>query len=119
MPAPAPPRPRAPGVALTPASARPAPPILLAARLLDVGRIILRPHHEHLRTRVSQKRSDVSREWGVAALMLDCEPAVHPYRRFVVDCAEVQLKPLGSADLMGAEFAPVPGHRVKSRVVHA
>ena len=70
---------------------RPLVPVLLAARLGQVARVVLRADRRRPAAPPSvQRRGDVGGERRVAALVRRDQPPVDPHRRAVVDRAEVQ-----------------------------
>src|SRR4051812_20367400 len=53
-------------------------PVLLAARLGKIGRVVLRAYHDRLRIFEFQKSGDLAAEWRVAALMFRRRMTVDP-----------------------------------------
>jgi len=83
------------------------PPVLLAARLLEVERVVERAHDELLLA-VAQDVRDVDAERDPAALVHGEPLAVHPDRRLVVDGPEAQPQAAAVRDRRRAERPPVP-----------
>jgi hypothetical protein len=90
-------------------------PVLLAARLLDVGAVVGRAHDHDVLLRGDvrvQQVGHVDRERRLAALVPDRVLPVHPHVGLVVDGAEVQQQPVaaGARAEVGRdrERAPVP-----------
>src|SRR5205823_13450562 len=93
-------------------------PILLAARLGQVPRIVLRANDDLL-VAAAQLIGDVRRERRVAAFVMDDARSVHPHRRGVIDGPEVQQQAFAVATLGGAERATVPARAEEAVVVDA
>ena len=105
-----------PGRARVPDRVRLEQPVLLAARLGEVVRIVVGAHDDRRRRRGRASAvGDVDRERRVAALVPPDERAVDPDRRRVVDRAEVEQQPLAGCERGRLERAPVPARRDRSR----
>src|SRR5690606_1003693 len=95
-------------------------PVLLAARLGEVVRVVLGAHDEQVVGAVGDERGDVERERGVAALVLADEVSVDPHPGSVVDGAEVQqdhgcaVAAAGGGQVVGGDRAGVPDHGVET-----
>ncbi len=68
-------------------------PILLAPRLLEILRIILRPYRHALRPGAVESEGDVGVKRRVAALMLGHGNIVDPDARVIVHRPEMQDEP--------------------------
>jgi hypothetical protein len=99
-------------------------PLLLAARLREVLRVVLRPDHHHVRgvgAGAPHHVGDVHGERGVPALVLADQCAVHPHPRAVVHGAQVQQQPAargvtGGGEVGGGEVPAVPDDGVEAGV---
>ncbi len=89
-------------------------PKLLAARLCEVGRLVLRADDQHLLFLTgSEGRRDVSGEWRVPALVPGDELPVEPDVCRVVYRAEVQQQPPGAVFGLEGECSAIPDNRVE------
>jgi hypothetical protein len=90
-------------------------PILFAARLGQIGRVVLGQYHDGLLRPVDQHIGDVGGKRRVAALVVGHQHAVDPHAGMVVDRAEMQhraRRPLGQL-----ETAPIPASEMEGLVV--
>ena len=94
-------------------------PILLAARLPEVDRIVLRAHDHDLLGPVVEHGGDVGGKGRVPALVAGHEPPVDPDLSAIIDRAEVEEE--ATAPVLGSDFEgpAVPDHRVEARVADA
>ena len=94
-------------------------PILLAARLLEVARIILRAHHHDLIDTIDEQMANLGGKGCVPTFMLAGELAVHPYRRAVIDRAEMKDETFAPKRLVDLDRPPIPDDGMEARFVHA
>ncbi len=92
-------------------------PVLLAARLGQLVRVVFGQHGHALLARGVEHRGDVGPERRVPALVRGDQPVVHPHLGLVVHRAEAQ----DDAAAIGhhVEIALVPHRRVEAAVEHA
>ena len=108
------------GRAVVPDRVRLGLPVLLAARLGQVVRIVFGPDDQHvLRRRASQGRGDVGGERRVAALVRGDKQTVDPDLRPVIDRAEVEQHAAAPSASCGRESPPIPDHRVETGLADA
>ena len=88
-------------------------PVLLAAWLGEVGRIVVRAHDDLLQQSLLEQIGDVEGEGRVAALVLAARGAVDPDRGAVVDGAEMQQDAGPVRWSHERELAPVPARLVE------
>ena len=93
-------------------------PVLLSARLGQVGRVVRSAHCQQMRPWLGQVFSDVDLERGVPPLMLGDQLVVNPDRRLVIDCAEMEDDPLGGASRDRLEGAPIPTCAMKPGIAN-
>jgi len=96
-------------------------PVLLAARLLRIGRLVLCPHDDRMVVRVRGHRiGDVGGERGLPADMTADELSVEPHLGAEVDGPEVDQDPLLSVPATRQRFsrdpAAIPDDRMYSAV---
>ncbi len=97
-------------------------PILLAARLAEVVRIVLGPHHDHGGRRSDgQRRRDVCLERRVPALVPGHVDAVDPNIGAIIDRPEVEQESLVilACERVKIDLAPVPDHAMRTGIVDA
>ena len=90
-------------------------PVLLAARLREIGWIVFRPDDD-LAARAAQEIRDVQGERRVPALMATGHRAVEPDGRGVIDRAEVQEQAIAGREWRHLDHAPVPARVVEPGV---
>jgi hypothetical protein len=95
-------------------------PVLLAARLRGVVRVVLGAHDDRVIRVAGDVLGHVEGEGRVAALVLADERAVDPHAGAVVDRAEVQehagraVRPAGLREIRRRDRAGVPDHPVEA-----
>src|SRR5688572_13433158 len=93
-------------------------PILLAARLRQVERIILGPDNDFAPFLEGGIRH-IEGKRCAAALMLSRVDAVDPYGRAVIDGPEMQQPPIAVVSDRQLDAAPIPADAEKTRVADA
>ena len=93
-------------------------PVLLAARLLEVQRIVVRPDGEHAMS-VAHQFGDVERERCVPAFVLADLDVVEPDSRVKIHGAESKHDALAIRRNRNIQFATIPHGRVEAVVVDA
>ena len=104
------------GRAVVPDNVRVGHPVLLAARLAHVERLVLGAHDQDLFFAIIQLAGDVGGKGRVAALMARHQAAVDPDGGHVIDGAKVEHNPLGLLALH-RKCAPVPDDGMAAGVV--
>ena len=109
-----------PGGAVVPDLVRLLLPVLLAARLRQIERLILGADDDHLVTVAGrQHRGDVGGEWGVPTFVPGDQPAIDPDVGAVVDRAEMEHELPAAVVRRDLNGAPVPDDRVVPGVADA
>ena len=93
-------------------------PILLAARLRQIGGVIL-ALHDDLFVAAAQLIGDVRGEWRVPALVAHDARAIHPDDGGMIDGAEVQEHAVASRPLRSGERPAVPARAKEPFFAHA
>lgn len=106
------------GGALVPDTVRLGAPILLAAGLLGIVRIILGPDHNPMFGARSERIGDIEREGRLTAAVLADPHAINPDDRRVIDRAEAEPEPLPRRQPGRFEGTRVPEPGVKAGFVH-
>jgi len=94
-------------------------PVLLAARLRQVGRLVLRPDDDLLLALRQEEAGDVDGERRVSALVARDRQAVDPDRRGVVDGAEAQEQPVPVRQRRRLEGAAIPARAIEAALADA
>src|SRR5687767_5846114 len=94
-------------------------PVLLAPRLGEIPRIVLRAYNDCLLPGVRQEVGDIGREGSVTAFVTGNDTTVDPHRRSIVDSAKVEDHSLSGASGGHFEGSPVPANPVEARVSDA
>ncbi len=92
-------------------------PILLAARLGQIVRVIFSTHHNCL-SALDQAISNIGMKRGAPSFMLGDEPAVHPNGRAIIDCFEMEEKALASRGRRLGELPAIPARTVETGSAH-
>ena len=92
---------------------------MLAARLLQIARVVLGAQGDHLFRTVQKVGGDLGGKRCLAAFMGADEMTVDPHHGPVVDGSEVEEQPVSALLRRQNDNPPVPHHRVKARVVNA
>ena len=83
-------------------------PVLLAARLGQILRVVFDPDDDLEGLGAECARREVDRERRVAADVMADREAAGPHRRFVIDRAEMQQEPFAFAEPRHRNAAPIP-----------
>ena len=93
-------------------------PVLLAARLFEIERIVLGADHDLAAAVAADQRRDVAAEWGVTAFMHRDEETVDPNCGAEIHSAEVQQYHV-AASVRHVREPPIPARAEQAVVVHA
>ena len=93
-------------------------PILLAARLGQILRVVFCADDDRLLPSTTQQLGNVGAERRVSAFVLRGQLIVHPDGRQVIDGAEMQDQPLSRLQLRCPERTSIPAGAKQPRLIH-
>src|SRR3954451_6784107 len=91
-------------------------PILFAARLFQIRRVVLGAHNDFLLASVAQRGGYLYRKRSVATFMLKYFYSVDPNRRGIIDRTKMEHEPLARFHHRPVEVASIPYRAIEARI---